>query len=668
MAAIALNRQFISHCRRHTIRYLSTSQALRNESVFSTKPTEIAATEATIKGKTSNDKGAAKDETVAARGKNHKEELLPDEKLQKKIAELELPLKSSRRSIGDSHSIMIDAIEAFRPRREVITEQQLEDTKKKLNKSFRVDQLRQYLSANKIEKIKSKTKAQVLDIILNQIWKIKTEEFLQREKQAILKDRLKKSIPASKQELFFIIGDQGNTIKSIENKHNVKITIDVDQSLYIIEGASQAVKAAEKETLSHKIIEEEMDLPFDLSDNTPLRAEIAYSLSDISKFAKTYVSFHPEFKNKVLLSSLEPESITNAKRLLNLMFTELDQNGKSSLNKSDHIIVKKPSDFVAVPFSDTRAMSFYDNAALWSRIIYNNKDINSSDENDIEEGYQFLNGQKIESFDHIKETLLKPFKSDNSATVSMEARFGHLLFNYDQQTYSPTSLKDIYSNSRNQFFNTMPPFSLVQSLLPFKNNFHERSIKVEYVDQSLLISPETQNIDRHLKLPGLTRLTIEFLINDDGQLKLKNIIGEKNRSVIDLLNVEGNIDVRLIAKASISYTTNNNITAPLEKLTNSCELTRTNELSAPLNFNFSAESKFVLSDITSILKKKFIYNTHAVHLNHIEHQDKKTKRTELIVNSIDPKSPTLSAINTWPSFSKAFTDLASRWTYFEELS
>jgi hypothetical protein len=81
----------------------------------------------------------------------------------------------------------------------------------------------------------------------------------------------------------------------------------------------------------------------------------------------------------------------------------------------------------------------------------------------------------------------------------------------------------------------MPPVQLTSAFTPLTLNggIHERSIKVKYINNSLLANNAEQNC------ANLNKLEVEFNVEDDGNMQLKSIVGEKKRSIVDLLCVSG---------------------------------------------------------------------------------------------------------------------------------
>jgi hypothetical protein len=80
----------------------------------------------------------------------------------------------------------------------------------------------------------------------------------------------------------------------------------------------------------------------------------------------------------------------------------------------------------------------------------------------------------------------------------------------------------------------MSPRRLASSFVPLISDaegFHERTVRLDYLNKSLLLA---KNKDMDLK-----KLSVEFNINEQGGISLKNITAIKNQSVIDILGAYG---------------------------------------------------------------------------------------------------------------------------------
>ncbi|KAI9487397.1 MAG: hypothetical protein EXX96DRAFT_76373 [Benjaminiella poitrasii] len=567
--------------------------------------------------------------------KKTRPELLPDERLQEIVAELEKPLHRKSVSIGDTQDVMLESIESLRPRQSVITTPEMEKLYTRLNNGFTVRQLADYLRAHHLSRKSKYKKQQMLTNIIENYWGIKTHEQRNLEEMEKLKNQVKKSFSASRQELFFIFADEGESIRHIEEKNKVNVTIDVENFTYIIEGASESVEAAKNDIDSQlTIIEGQMNLPEQMVDNTQLRSELVNALSDMSKVSGSYISLSDD--NKFSLFSLSEEKLNNAKRLLNLLLKDLVITDEETENALKNTIVQNLNEFTLLPVHDSPAMSLFDKNLNWVRTEQKVAD----DQKETNDFALLLDGRKIGSFDSIKDILLKPFgEHDNLKNISLEARFGYLLFqNNGNLDITKNGIMNLFKN-KTLFLNTIPPHQLTSSFIPLTldEGFHQRSVQLEYINDY-----------------G-NRFQLEFLVEEDDNLKLKRTIMEKNKSVVDILGVHGNTDIRLIAKQFENY--NNPELNDLAKL---CKLVSYNEFSAPLEFE-----KMILSDITFLNKKRYLFNDNLININHVEQQDKLAKRTELTVASVDPNTLDITdSIERWPSFSRFIENIAHKWVYY----
>ena len=217
--------------------------------------------------------------------------LLSDEKLQEILSEIEKPLQI-RSSIEDSKDVLLESVEMFKPsNQKILTSKKMESLRSNISNAFTVRQLRDYLEAKQVPPKKSFTKDKLLTQVINHQWGISTEEQLKKEKLARQKLLVKDTLSSSKQELFFIIGDNGNTVRSIEQKNNVDIVVDIEKNMCIIEGLPDAVKQTKKDIQSYLTIQHEyIKIPREISSNSQLQAQVQQALPDLSKVTGTFIS------------------------------------------------------------------------------------------------------------------------------------------------------------------------------------------------------------------------------------------------------------------------------------------------------------------------------------------------------------------------------------------
>ena len=79
----------------------------------------------------------------------------------------------------------------------------------------------------------------------------------------------------------------------------------------------------------------------------------------------------------------------------------------------------------------------------------------------------------------------------------------------------------------------MPPRQITSSTpLTLDGGFHQRSVVLKYINKSILDNKHTEQQD-------INRMNVEFVIDEQGNMSLKHVVGMKQQSVVDLLNVYG---------------------------------------------------------------------------------------------------------------------------------
>ncbi|CEP10638.1 hypothetical protein [Parasitella parasitica] len=589
--------------------------------------------------------------TRACRTKeNTKEELLPDQRLQAIVSELE---KSS--NILQNKDVLLESIEMFRPNQNVISTEKMDRLYELFEKSFSVRQLSDYSAVHKLPKHRRK-KVQLIDGIVKKHWGIQSTEEVDAARQQrameIRRDTVKETFPATFQQLFFIIGNNGDTVRNIEENFQVFITIDVDNQEYTVEGPSKAVAKAKEEILTHlNILEEEVDVPEKIMKDVQLRNDVNESLVDMSKLTASFITMEDD---KFSLATTSAENLSNAKRLLNLTLTEMNATSKKALNTADHTIVHKDLEFTVLPMQDVLSMPFYNKKLDWNKLDYKKKE--------EEDDYMIFNSQEtVGGIGNMQDLLFKPFNTGSSDTISIEARFGKLLFqdNHNDISLSPGSTTDLVSlfKNRSLFLDSIPPRKITTPYMPIirslDGGFHQRTIQLDYINQSLLAAGNDENSD-------LKRLSVEFIIQENGSIDVKKIIAEKNRSVVDVLGMYSNVDVRFIAKQYSDYTKD---TTHVRELIDQCRLMSYSEISAPRQQPLLNEN-FVLADISFTNKKRHLFGDGLISVNHIDQPDKKVKRTEMMLTSVHPLTlDTANATQRWPSFVNLVKEIARKWDY-----
>lgn len=75
--------------------------------------------------------------------------------------------------------------------------------------------------------------------------------------------------------------------------------------------------------------------------------------------------------------------------------------------------------------------------------------------------------------------------------------------------------------------------------LPYNDVFHRRSVVLNYVNTREIVSTEDQRKSTSPPEDYLKRLEIEILIHENGRLDVDRLVGEHDRTSVDLLAVTG---------------------------------------------------------------------------------------------------------------------------------
>ncbi|KAI9279377.1 hypothetical protein BY458DRAFT_584877 [Sporodiniella umbellata] len=568
---------------------------------------------------------------------------LSDERFQTLLETLDKRLK-----VEDNTLVLLETIESFRPKKKVLLDKDYEKLYNLLDKSYNRKQLAEYLESKQIQSaLKSKTtKKNMLTAILQNTWNIRTQTQLIEEKRR----RVTEHFPATRQELFFVIGDNGDMLRKIEKKNDVNITIDVSKYEYLMEGQPAAVQKAKIDIASYlNISEGHTQVPKEVLENKDLQSEVIRLLTDVSKVSGSYISLN---EDKFIFSSLSESAMDNAKRLLNLALTELKVTHKKPLNEADKTMAQSNSQFSLMPFYDPRSMSVYNQHFGWSKFKKN-----SSENSQLE--FTDLDCKKSATLDKLNGMLLEGLGESEHKDVLLEARLGHVLCkNPTQPKMMPNLLQPasgsnmdfqklayMHKQNRTQFFNAMPPFSVLQYISPlsFEEDFYQRSIKVEYVSNTLLANSSNRDGS------GLSRLELEFNVEEQGDMKLRSIVGEKQRSVMNILGISDCLDAQLTAKHIIK-----DLEEDMQELITKCYLSSYTELQAPIYYK-----DMTLLDISYIGKKQFKHKDNLLSVNRIEEQDSKLKKTEMLISS--PYTDLSDSATRWKSFVNTLVEISNKW-------
>ncbi|KAF7726715.1 hypothetical protein EC973_008489 [Apophysomyces ossiformis] len=544
---------------------------------------------------------------------------------------------------------------------------------------------------------------------MTECWKLKTREQQSLELKQKRLNTVSYEAEASREELFFVIGDNGATLREIEAKNEVSITINVANYRYTVSGTPEAIERAKVDIREHlQLFHRELDLPPVKEQHyySTIEKEMKRMLVDISKASGVFIVLE---NGKFSMAGRSEESLEHASRLLKIAITELSFSDKRSLAASDYIAietVEKPSNcraphhpYVLLPLHDEQAMPLVARGVGWSRISRVKSEEDSEEEismnqsegesNSILAQYQLLEAKSSsypEDPDTIGCTDLKDILSkalnvaDSKDDIALEATFGHLLLrnvvadpnsNILQPSmrspFDASRCRDLLSshpNGRRLFFGSTPPYHIHKLLAPLPHyaGFHRRSVKVEYVGLPL-VAPLGDDPNGSI-MNDLQRLELHFLSEENGGLQLRQVVGEHGRTAIDLINVCGNVDVRLLARR---YTQFSRVKMPswIQSLVDSCNLTSYSDLSCP-NF-WKRDSDLMLLDVSFRNEARYLLKDNLVTITHIESQDGRTRHSELTVTpvmaEVNTYPPVSNGLDRWESFTETIHELANRWNY-----
>ncbi|KAG0167579.1 hypothetical protein DFQ30_005890 [Apophysomyces sp. BC1015] len=581
---------------------------------------------------------------------------------------------------------LFNSIASHQPRSNVVESEKYDKIARSLRLSFTVPQLRSFLK--KCDAKQHGIKEELIKRIMTECWELKTREQLSFELKQKKLNAVSYQAEASREELFFVIGDNGATLRAIENQNEVNITINVANYRYTVHGTSEAVERAKLAIKNHlRLFHRQLDLPAfkELQYHGSIEREIKRVLVDISKASGVFIA------------------------LENGKIYQLDFTDKQPLAASDYIAVAnidsqptkhlQQNPYVLLPLQDEQAMPLFGRRVGWSRVSRTKSRtededdvLKDKDEEDVENTqarFQLLEPRstsdtedsKIVDYADLKDMLTKSLNiTDNKDKISLEATFGHLLLRNVvadadvsllqpsmRTSFDASRLSDLlasHPNGRRLFFGSSPPHHINTALAPISlyAGFHRRLVKVEYV--SLPLTAQVGSVPCETTTDDLQRLELQFSAEENGSLQLQQVTGEHARSAVDLINVGGNIDVRLLARR---YSQFSRVKMPswIQSLVDDCHLTGYSDLSCP-NF-WNQDSDLMLTDISFRNETRYLLESNLVTITHIEGQDGRTRRSELtvtpVVSEIETYSPVPNGLDRWDSFTKAVNQLAKRWSY-----
>ncbi|RUS23226.1 hypothetical protein BC937DRAFT_90345 [Endogone sp. FLAS-F59071] len=196
-------------------------------------------------------------------------------------------------------------------------------------------------------------KEALIERVVRTIWGVRTKEELEREEGRKNTVKLaREEIPSSRRDLFFIIGQDGTTLRRLESGTSVKIKIDIEHETYTIEGRVEAVKNAKQRLAA--LLATHFESTFDI---TPYRERLGFEAVDerlslvheIAKMSGAYIipaetDTEASVINKLSISGQTERCMSEANRLLELALAEPDIAAISSPLAKYYTFLKSESD------------------------------------------------------------------------------------------------------------------------------------------------------------------------------------------------------------------------------------------------------------------------------------------------------------------------------------
>ncbi|TGZ79094.1 hypothetical protein EX30DRAFT_342583 [Ascodesmis nigricans] len=322
-------------------------------------------------------------------------------------------------------------ISLLRPSQLQVSEQRFNQLAEQLSKSFTVHQLRSYydfsrsemaMDGQHIPRVSSSiSKVKLVPFILSRVWKVeKTEDIAERQDVLVNKD-----LECSTRDIFFLVGEDGQTLREWANRYGAKITVNIQESSLQIQASQVSIEAIEAQMaiLFQEVKEEEIDV------SSIVRVG-SFEWKLVPAISRTTSTFIERLEgDRVLLSALKQESIDNARRLL---FTSVPL----SIRTESSLLYEPPtSDSVKgglFPVTEAVALPWIYRRQDWSRWRYITPA--NAPASDSESRLLSLSPTDVSSVLESQHPELEPPPGDLGrlrSRIVHEAVFGHVLHHYD---------------------------------------------------------------------------------------------------------------------------------------------------------------------------------------------------------------------------------------------
>ncbi|CAO3619319.1 unnamed protein product [Cunninghamella echinulata] len=606
---------------------------------------------------------------------------------------------------------LLMAMDSHKPSHHVISEMKYTEIENVLKTRYTVPQLILYLKDKKLP-TKGKKK-NLIQRIMNDYWTLTTREKELARQITERRNTVQQQFPLKKDEMFFILEDKGHMLKQIEKEQGIKITIDVVESICTVEASKYHIDKAMANVKEALFLERQSVqlVDYDHHQNQLQAGSNSiqsifnhisqHVLDDLSSISETHITFDDD---KINLAAKSKETIENAKRKLGIYLTESGLTSKQPFQSPNHTFIQETESLSLMPLHDSASMPFSMKSLGWSRLCNNNMDKSTGL---LFYGLDNQESSSTKSLDpsdssYIKSLLQSDLIQEENKNISIEAKFGHLLFQNPTITpnhinllipekvgnFGVNEFKDFFQTSKSyrQFFSGNPPRNVRKKLspLPLNEGFHRRTVKLNYVDSSLLCqlkqinhhhdsSSSSSNFSSYLPSP-ISQLQLEYIENDDGTLEFNSILGEYKRSTIDILQLKENVDVRLIAKQYTSFDKasletinyNNNmdekLIQSLRDLTSSCQLLSYSDIECPPFWKLG-DNNMALFGVSFNNESRYQVKSNLVTLQYTEEQENKARRAEMIMTPFKNDEVITNGFDHWEVFWENISNLGRKWAY-----
>ncbi|KAG0342334.1 hypothetical protein BG000_005394 [Podila horticola] len=315
---------------------------------------------------------------------------------------------------------------------------------------------------------------------------------------------------SNRRDLSFILGSEGDALRTLEREKNVRISINIGDNTYTIRGTKESIveaKAAIQEML--EVTEESWDISGYADRESVTKRPSA--LEEISLGSKTFVSAGEN--DTLVISGRSRRDMDEAKRLFDLKMQKNDTAAETLtfLHQEDD---QKPLGMF--PVFDTVTMSSGKNKASYFRISQTEAFAEKTSDSRII--VPVGSSTSIENFDALRQHLQETLAQHSGQSLDLAAHVGQLLFHNrgSQMTGMPiprsfdtVALKAWMDQSETPIFSQSFPFFKTVSKLPMVGQ-KTRTIEVEYVGSA------------HSGASAVSPIRITFDLDADGQLRLLN--------------------------------------------------------------------------------------------------------------------------------------------------